>query len=105
MRLVAALLTVLAAFAFPLRAPPPVAHMSGMEGHHPAPGPSHRDQHSGEHAAHCLFCLTGAFALAAEPPPALPALARQFSDSLRSAPHFAAAPLPLPEARAPPTEG
>ncbi|WP_216317666.1 DUF2946 family protein [Deinococcus aestuarii] len=73
----AALLVLIAAFAYPLRLSPGAGggelptraaespghgpdHPRAGETHHPALPTSH-------HAAHCLFCLTGAFALAPEP--------------------------------------
>ncbi|MFB9992323.1 DUF2946 family protein [Deinococcus oregonensis] len=87
----AALLTVLAAFAFPVRGPlmsvltaPQAApstdriSMDSMPMHHAgadAQAPtSHQDDHLYGHQAHCLFCLTGAFALEADPtaPPSVP---------------------------------
>lgn len=64
-------LTLLAAAAFQTRAggggPRPVLAGASAHGHaaphpgHPRPGPAITD-----HGAHCLFCLTGAFALQPE---------------------------------------
>ncbi|WP_146009454.1 hypothetical protein [Deinococcus planocerae] len=103
-RTLAALLVLAAAFAYPLRLGPVAGggerparagevavHCPGAgqpeEAHHPVPPAS-------PHGAHCLFCLTGAFALAAEPGVGLHPAA--------PAPPVARAPAPRP-AHGPPT--
>ena len=129
LRRLLALLTVVAAFAFQARVggmvslpavsgpamalPAGPAH-AGSAAHHPAPAaapphrPDHRTGHTGEpaahnHGAHCLFCVTGAFALEvgaaglpnAPPSHAAPLLHHNTAD-LPAAPRHADARAPPP---------
>ncbi|WP_019008801.1 DUF2946 family protein [Deinococcus aquatilis] len=108
-----ALLTLLAAFAFLIRGPVvsllPEAQMvmSGMHMEHvglpsPADHSGSQERHQQNHQAHCLFCLTGAFALEADtatPPPA-PAVHQNLTPPDAAPSH--AAVLRHTDARAPP---
>ncbi|GBF04656.1 hypothetical protein DAERI_020253 [Deinococcus aerius] len=81
MRLLAGLLTVLAAFAFQARGGQGVAPLFVGQAQHGAPAAqtTHRGHHPGDeaprrppvphaHGAHCLFCLTQAYGLEASVP-------------------------------------
>lgn len=83
-------LTVIAAGLYPLRTTP------GQEAQH-VHGSALPD-----HAAHCLFCLTGAFATEPEPGLNLPRVRRRAAGSPIFVPRPASACLGLPDARAPP---
>ncbi|WP_034384165.1 hypothetical protein [Deinococcus sp. YIM 77859] len=93
-RLLAACLTLVAAGLYPLRTLPlvPAAHAPA---HHSSPvsAPEH---------AHCLFCLTGAFATAPPPGPVLLPACPSVPDRPILVLRLAAAPAGLPDARAPP---
>ncbi|MEF2277597.1 DUF2946 family protein [Deinococcus sp. YIM 134068] len=109
MRPLLALLVLIAAFTYSLRLGP---GMGAGETHRPT-GAAHHEHRHGEaaqdiptlpsHAAHCLFCLTGAFALMPGPDPTLPPTG--------PAPRVDRAPTPRaahglpspPQARAPPS--
>lgn len=115
-RWLAAVLTVLAAFAFPVRGPlmaraPEVVapelhaaptlsstHMQHAAQPHPSTPPDHPQNHQG----HCLFCLTGAFALEADTatPPPVPVV--HLTPVAPFAVHARAATLRHADARAPP---
>ncbi|GAA5512172.1 hypothetical protein Dcar01_00886 [Deinococcus carri] len=110
LRRLAALLTVLAAFAYPLRLP--VGAMLGEAGCAPAmpvhqhgTAPHPLPDHAADHRAHCLFCLTGAFATAPAPEGSLAGLVLRPVRERAPLPRAARTRLPLPEARAPPRPG
>ncbi|THF70025.1 DUF2946 domain-containing protein [Deinococcus sp. Arct2-2] len=110
-RWLTALLTILAAFAFPVRGPlmallPEGLAMGEMHMQHAtaaaAASPDSSDQHPQNHQAHCLFCLTGAFALQADSAALPPAPVVHVAPSPPVAVYFRVALLRHADARAPP---
>lgn len=128
LRRLLAVLTVVAAFAFQARVggmvdlPMPgtlgMAQMAGHPGHPmagmaagpsssatlpvPQPQPGHGDREGHKHAAHCPFCVTGAFALEAGVLPLPTAPPRQTSQPLSLAVADVPAAPRHADARAPP---
>lgn len=118
-RWLAALLTLLAAFAFPVRGPlmAPQTALPSERQAAPATGSMHLehagaaahadhstapDHHPQNHQAHCLFCLTGAFALQADTAAPLPAPVVHTAPATPLAVQSRAPALRHADARAPP---
>lgn len=104
-RLLAALLALVAGLAYPLRTLPDAPPM-GAQAHHtgscggrtPGPGSSP----GAAHDAHCLFCLTGAFSTAPDPALPIPHPAGRPAHGPSPAPRAAHAFVAHADARAPP---
>lgn len=105
MRLLAALLTLVAGLAYPLRSLPDLSPM-GVQAHHEdscgsmTPGPGSPPGMT--HDAHCLFCLTGAFSDVPQASLPVPPGVERLAHTLPPAPRAAHAFAAHADARAPP---
>ncbi|WP_034358142.1 hypothetical protein [Deinococcus phoenicis] len=100
-RLLAALLTILAGFAYPLRTLP-VGVFPQSHAHHHAPHGKPATPTEGGHGPHCLFCLTGAFSADPTPGPSLPVRVGRLPPAPAPVPRAAHVFALHPDARAPP---